>query len=255
MECSKVCWVIVTSLILMTGGFVLTLAGWFAPPISDSVIRVRMAGPGALLAGAVLLFLSCIMCAYTQRKCCSCCYGVSMKPENGSHSLHHVVDSQASPLLMQDMREALDRCQVLDGDGGVQSTDHRGVVILESGVHQPDGMQDGGAAHAHGNQGRSKKPILKKTHLGENGVSLQRQEVKEQVYKPHPKPARSPGTNRAYQNLALPKPKGYKHVANRALTLTPPGSPMKVHVHLRPSNVTYEPVNPPPYTHVLDSTL
>ena len=59
---------------MMTAGFVLTLAGWFAPPITDTVLRVRMAGPVTLLLGFLLLILSYILCAIEQQKCSECCY-------------------------------------------------------------------------------------------------------------------------------------------------------------------------------------
>ena len=59
---------------MMTAGFVLTLAGWFAPPITDTVLRVRMAGPVTLLLGFVLLVFSYILCAIEQQKCSECCY-------------------------------------------------------------------------------------------------------------------------------------------------------------------------------------
>ena len=61
-------------LMMMTAGFVLTLAGWFAPPITDTVLRVRMAGPVTLLLGFVLLMFSYILCAIEQQKCSECCY-------------------------------------------------------------------------------------------------------------------------------------------------------------------------------------
>ena len=59
---------------MMTAGFVLTLAGWFAPPITDTVLRVRMAGPVTLLLGFALLIFSYILCAIEQQKCSECCY-------------------------------------------------------------------------------------------------------------------------------------------------------------------------------------
>ena len=55
-------------------GFVLTLSGWFAPPITEEVHRVRTAGPLMLLIGAGMMVLSCGMCTFTQKKCCTCCY-------------------------------------------------------------------------------------------------------------------------------------------------------------------------------------
>ena len=75
MRCSPTCFLIFSSLIMMTGGFVLTLSGWFAPAIREAVFRVRMAGPLILLAGFFLLLSSCALCAYHQRRCCLCCYG------------------------------------------------------------------------------------------------------------------------------------------------------------------------------------
>ncbi len=59
---------------MMTAGFVLTLAGWFAPPITDTVLRVRMAGPITLFLGFLLLLFSYILCAVEQDKCSECCY-------------------------------------------------------------------------------------------------------------------------------------------------------------------------------------
>ena len=73
LECGKTCTVIFLSLILMTAGFVLTLMGWFAPPLNNFVLNVRMGGPIALLVGFVFLLCSCLMCAVEQGKCCHCC--------------------------------------------------------------------------------------------------------------------------------------------------------------------------------------
>lgn len=73
-ECGKTCVVIFLGLILMTAGFVLTLTGWFAPPMNTFVLTVRMGGPVTLLVGFVLLLCSCMMCSIEQRRCCSCCF-------------------------------------------------------------------------------------------------------------------------------------------------------------------------------------
>ena len=74
LACDKTCTVIFLSLILMTAGFVLTLMGWFAPPMNNFVLNVRMEGPIALLIGAVFMLCSCLMCALDQGKCFQCCY-------------------------------------------------------------------------------------------------------------------------------------------------------------------------------------
>jgi hypothetical protein len=58
----------------MTAGFVLTLMGWFAPPMNAFVLNVRMGGPIALLVGFVFMLCSCLMCAVNQGRCCTCCY-------------------------------------------------------------------------------------------------------------------------------------------------------------------------------------
>ena len=58
----------------MTAGFVLTLMGWFAPPMNNFVLNVRTGGPIALLVGFVFMLCSCLMCAVNQGKCCQCCY-------------------------------------------------------------------------------------------------------------------------------------------------------------------------------------
>ena len=58
----------------LVGGFVLTLMGWFAPPMNTFVLNVRMGGPIALLVGFVFMLFSCLMCAVNQGKCCTCCY-------------------------------------------------------------------------------------------------------------------------------------------------------------------------------------
>ena len=62
--------VVFTGLVLATAGFCLTLAGWFAPPINDSVRGVRLAGPILLVVGMLVLALSCLICAINQERCC-----------------------------------------------------------------------------------------------------------------------------------------------------------------------------------------
>lgn len=91
MECSKTFWVVFVGLILMTAGFFLTMAGWFAPPINQGVYGVRMAGPVALVFGLVLLLCSCLMCAVLQGRCFSHCVHLFqekksvLKAKFGSH--------------------------------------------------------------------------------------------------------------------------------------------------------------------------
>lgn len=74
MSCSKTSVTLFLGLILSTAGFVLTLAGWFAPPINSYVERIRLTGPVILLIGMGLLIISCLLCVYVQGKCCSFCY-------------------------------------------------------------------------------------------------------------------------------------------------------------------------------------
>ncbi len=62
------------ALITMTAGFVLSLAAWFAPPRSDAVLRVRIAGPATLTVGFCILVFSYILCAIEQSRCSNCCY-------------------------------------------------------------------------------------------------------------------------------------------------------------------------------------
>ena len=104
MQCPKAGALVFLGLVLMTAGFVLTLAGWFAPPINEAVLRVRLAGPVTLLVGLALLAISCCLCAFQQRKCCSCCY-----PGAPGHSAD-IEHTQMSPLLLREMRQAMDRC-------------------------------------------------------------------------------------------------------------------------------------------------
>lgn len=73
MECSKVFIVAYVGLIISTAGFCLTLAGWFAPPISPPVEGVRIAGPCIFIVGTLVLFFSCLMCASVQQRCCTEC--------------------------------------------------------------------------------------------------------------------------------------------------------------------------------------
>lgn len=82
MPCPKAGSLVFLSLVLMTAGFVLSLAGWFAPPITQVVIRVRLAGPSAFLVGLFLLSFSCCVCAFEQRKCCICCYPGGFKGDD-----------------------------------------------------------------------------------------------------------------------------------------------------------------------------
>ncbi len=73
------------ALITMTAGFVLTLAAWFAPPRSDAVLRVRIAGPATLTVGFCILVFSYILCAIEQSRCSNCCYDYITEKERKYH--------------------------------------------------------------------------------------------------------------------------------------------------------------------------
>ena len=114
MECTKTCFVIFTGLIMMTAGAVLAMAGWFAPPINEGVIGVRLAGPIVLLIGLVVLVLSCPMCAYKQGKCCHCCYVCCQLFSKKPSSLPHSSTETHGPLILQEIQEAFDRHPTYD---------------------------------------------------------------------------------------------------------------------------------------------
>ncbi len=69
LDCSRVFSVAFVGLIVATTGFCLTLVGWFALPINNTVRGVRLDGPVLLLIGFMILFISCLMCAIEQNKC------------------------------------------------------------------------------------------------------------------------------------------------------------------------------------------
>ena len=123
MDCSKVGALVFMGLMIMTAGFVLTLAGWFAPAIKMSVVRVRTAGPSMLLFGFSCLVLSCIICSVQQRRCSKCCLYCcgDRKPDHDgsdefdSQSSDNVIQNQYtmaspnSPLLLRELGEAVER--------------------------------------------------------------------------------------------------------------------------------------------------
>ena len=61
--------VMLLGLMVMTAGFFLTMAGWFAPVKNDAVLKVRLTGPLCLGTGFALLILSCLCCAIEQNNC------------------------------------------------------------------------------------------------------------------------------------------------------------------------------------------
>ena len=69
MLCIKSPMVMLLGLMVMTAGFFLTMAGWFAPVKNDAVLKVRLTGPLCLGTGFALLILSCLCCAMEQNNC------------------------------------------------------------------------------------------------------------------------------------------------------------------------------------------
>ncbi len=118
MECSKTGFVVFLSLIMMTAGFVLTIAGWFAPAIKEAVMRVRIAGPATFFVGLGLLLFSCVMCAYQQRRCFVCCYRFSNKKKKKKKRHRH-------------------NCNHDHAHKGMNHSDHHGYNNLQND-HEPD---------------------------------------------------------------------------------------------------------------------
>ncbi|KAK2162622.1 hypothetical protein LSH36_95g06022 [Paralvinella palmiformis] len=96
MECSRIFSVVFTGLVLATAGFCLTLAGWFAPPINDSVRGVRLAGPILLVVGLLVLALSCLICAIKQERCCYDC--VQLYRDRRKRAQQHHLEKAAARL-------------------------------------------------------------------------------------------------------------------------------------------------------------
>ena len=104
MDCSKTCVVIFIALIVSTAGFVLTLTGWFAPPLNDFVHYVRLTGPVILLVGFVIMLISCAMCSFVQGRCCECCYKYSDRKYSLDHAhAHSQLGSAYHRLLLQNV--------------------------------------------------------------------------------------------------------------------------------------------------------
>ena len=61
--------VMLLGLMVMTAGFFLTMAEWFAPVKNDAVPKVRLTGPLCLGTAFTLLILSCLCCAIEQYNC------------------------------------------------------------------------------------------------------------------------------------------------------------------------------------------
>ena len=100
--------VMLLGLMVMTAGFFLTMAGWFAPVKNDAVLKVRLTGPLCLGTGFALLILSCLCCAIEQNNCeCTdsskdvVCFEIEELPQN-------------QPVVVQDMRSICNRNQVCE---------------------------------------------------------------------------------------------------------------------------------------------
>ena len=128
MECSRVFVVVFTGLILATAGFFLTLAGWFAPPINNSVRGVRLAGPIMLVVGLTILLCACLSRALGHNECCSQCiqfYSAHRKQIKQRHlakaaATLHVTENmgtQFNPLLLDEPERIIEDCDVIAGCG------------------------------------------------------------------------------------------------------------------------------------------
>ena len=73
MKVSKICVMIYLGLGLATAGIVLTLASWFAPPVTTYIARMRVTGPSLFISGCGVLVLTCIACAIKQNDCLPKC--------------------------------------------------------------------------------------------------------------------------------------------------------------------------------------
>ena len=128
MECSRVFVVVFTGLILATAGFFLTLAGWFAPPINNSVRGVRLAGPIMLVVGLTILLCACLSCVLGHNECCSQCtqfYSAHRKQIKQRHlakaaATLHVTENmgtQFNPLLLDEAEGIIEDCDAIAGCG------------------------------------------------------------------------------------------------------------------------------------------
>ena len=150
MECTKTCVIIFTALIVSTAGFVLTLTGWFAPALNSFVDNVRLAGPVILLAGFIIMIMSCAMCSFVQGRCCFCCYKYS-------HRKYSLDDAHAHPQPGRSYR------RLLLQHGDVQDKPCNGTL-------QYPGMWENHHISAHHPniypqmQGSKDKPYLLRSH-------------------------------------------------------------------------------------------
>ena len=67
---SWVCALMFVGMMLITIGFVLTLAGWLAPPSNRQANRTRLVGALVMFTGVITNFVACYRCAVAQRRCC-----------------------------------------------------------------------------------------------------------------------------------------------------------------------------------------
>ena len=126
LDCSKTCTVIFLSLILMTAGFVLTLMGWFAPPMNNFVLNVRMGGPIALLILFVFMLCSCLMCAINQGRCFQCCYKDRNKRMKTKHTKHRTVNDN-NPWILRSSKT--DDIHQTDGESGSNIVDESIIIV------------------------------------------------------------------------------------------------------------------------------
>ena len=126
LDCNKTCTIIFLSLILMTAGFVLTLMGWFAPPMNNFVLNVRMGGPIALLIGFVFMLCSCLMCAIDQGRCFQCCFKGKNKRTKTRHNKHGKL-SDNNPWIRRSSRA--DDIYYTDGESGSNVVDESIIIV------------------------------------------------------------------------------------------------------------------------------
>ena len=126
LDCNKTCTVIFLSLILMTAGFVLTLMGWFAPPMNNFVLNVRMGGPIALLIGFVFMLCSCLMCAIDQGRCFQCCHKRKNRPMKIKHKKHRTMNDN-NPWILRSSKT--DDINYTDGESGSNVVDESIIIV------------------------------------------------------------------------------------------------------------------------------
>ena len=111
----------------MTAGFVLTLMGWFAPPMNNFVLSVRkMGGPIALLIGFVFMLCSCLMCAIDQGRCFQCCFKGKNKRMKTKHNKHSTMNDN-NPWILRSSKT--DDINSTDGESGSNVVDESIIIV------------------------------------------------------------------------------------------------------------------------------